>query len=148
MRSHRTTRLSALLTGLLRFRIRIVVSCGTDARLPVPIFLPQHHQIDAVTAQDRWRDIPDVPTLEELGIKESDTDTFQGLYAPAGTPQPIIERLANTLKEILSRPDVRAKYEQIGLPVVADGPREFRAVIERQVPMYKDVIDKAGLQVK
>jgi tripartite-type tricarboxylate transporter receptor subunit TctC len=89
-----------------------------------------------------------VPTLEELGIKDSDTDTFQGLYAPAGTPQPIIERLANTLKEILSRPDVRAKYEQIGLPVVADGPREFRAVIERQVPMYKDVIDKAGLQVK
>jgi tripartite-type tricarboxylate transporter receptor subunit TctC len=102
----------------------------------------------AVTAKERWRDIPDVPTLEELGIKDASTDTFQGLYAPAGTPQPIIQKLADTLNTILNRAEVRAKYEKIGLPVVADGPKDFRAVIEGQLPMYKEVIDKAGLQVK
>jgi tripartite-type tricarboxylate transporter receptor subunit TctC len=102
----------------------------------------------AVTAKQRWHDVPDVPTLEELGIKNADTDTFQGLYVPAATPQPIIDKLASTLKEILARPDVKEKYEKIGLPVVAAGPKEFGAVIDHQLPMYKDVIEKAGLQVK
>jgi tripartite-type tricarboxylate transporter receptor subunit TctC len=105
-------------------------------------------RVIAVTAKTRWHDIPDVPTTEELGIKDADTDTFQALFAPAGVPQPIIDKLSRTLNEILSRPDIRAKYEKIGLPVVADGPDKFRAVIEHQIPMYKEVIDKAGLQVK
>jgi tripartite-type tricarboxylate transporter receptor subunit TctC len=102
----------------------------------------------AVTSQARWPDLPDVPTLDELGIKDAVSDTFQGIYAPAGTPQPIIDRLAKELTAILARPDVREKFVKAGLPVVAEGPDVFRARIAREVPMYKEIIDKAGLRIQ
>jgi tripartite-type tricarboxylate transporter receptor subunit TctC len=102
----------------------------------------------AVTAEKRWPDLPDVPTLHELGITMPDTDTFQAIFAPAGTPQPIIDRLAKELAAILAQPDVREKFAKIGLPVVAEGPNTFRARIDVEVPMYKAVIEKAGLKVQ
>ena len=102
----------------------------------------------AVTADKRWPDLPDTPTLAELGIKSPSTDTFQALFAPAGTPQPIVDRLAKELAAILARPDIREKFAKIGLPVVAEGPDVFRARIAHEVPMYKAVVDKAGLKVQ
>ena len=102
----------------------------------------------AVTADKRWPDLPGTPTLAELGIKSPSTDTFQALFAPAGTPQPIVDRLAKELAAILARPDVREKFAKIGLPVVAEGPDVFRARIANEVPMYKAVIDKAGLKIQ
>ena len=102
----------------------------------------------AVTSKKRWPDLPNVPTLDELGIKDAESDTFQGLYAPAGTPKPIIERLAKELGKILADPEMKAKYVKLGLPVVAEGPEAFKARIAREVPMYKEVIDKAGLKIK
>jgi tripartite-type tricarboxylate transporter receptor subunit TctC len=102
----------------------------------------------AVTADKRWSDLPDTPTLAELGIKSPSTDTFQALLAPVGTPQPIVDRLVKELASILARPDVREKFVKIGLPVVAEGPEVFRARIAHEVPMYKAVIDKAGLKVQ
>ena len=102
----------------------------------------------AVTSKARWSDLPDVPSLEELGIKDAVSDTFQGVYAPAGTPPPVIDRLAQELAAILARPDVKEKFVKAGLPVVAEGPDAFRARIAREVPMYKEIIDKAGLKIQ
>jgi tripartite-type tricarboxylate transporter receptor subunit TctC len=101
----------------------------------------------AVTADKRWPDLPDTPTLAELGIKGPSTDTYQALLAPAGTPQPIVDRLVKALTAILARSDMREKFAKIGLPVVAEGPDVFRARIAREIPMYKAVIDKAGLEI-
>jgi tripartite-type tricarboxylate transporter receptor subunit TctC len=102
----------------------------------------------AVTAKKRWPDLPDVPTLDELGIKDAESDTFQALFAPAGTPRPIIDRLAKEIGKILAEPGMKAKYVKLGLPVIAEGPEAFRARIAREVPMYKEIIDKAGLRIK
>ena len=102
----------------------------------------------AVTSKQRWPDLPNVPSLDELGIKNAESDTFQGIYAPAGTPQAVVGRLAKELAAILARPDVRERFVKAGLPVVAEGPDAFRARIAREVPMYKEIIDKAGLKVQ
>jgi len=102
----------------------------------------------AVTSKGRWGDLPDVPSLEELGVTDAVSDTFQGIFAPAGTPQPVIDRLAKELTTILARPDIREKFVKVGLPVVAEGPEAFRARIAREVPMYKEIIDKAGLKIQ
>ncbi len=102
----------------------------------------------AVTSKARWPDLPNVPSLDELGVKDAESDTFQAVYAPAGTPQPIIDRLAKELAAILARPDIREKFAKAGLPVVAEGPEVFRARIAKEVPMYKDIIDKAGLKIR
>jgi tripartite-type tricarboxylate transporter receptor subunit TctC len=102
----------------------------------------------AVTSKTRWPDLPDTPTLDELGIKDAESDTFQGLFAPAGTPKPIVDRLAKEIGKILADPEIRERYAKSGLPVVAEGPDAFRARIAREVPLYKEVIDKAGLKIK
>jgi tripartite-type tricarboxylate transporter receptor subunit TctC len=101
----------------------------------------------AVTSKKRWPGLPNVPTLEEAGIKDVESDTFQGIYVRAGTPQPIVDRLAKELTAILNRPDIKDKYDKVGLPVVAEGPVGFRKRVEREVPMYKEVINKARLRI-
>ena len=102
----------------------------------------------AVTSQERWPELPNVPTLDELGVKDAVSDTFQGIFAPAGTPQAVIDRLAKELTLILNRPDIREKFVKAGLPVVAEGPDVFRARIAREIPMYKAIIDQAGLKIQ
>ena len=102
----------------------------------------------AVTSKTRYADLPGVPTLDEIGIKDAETDTFQAIFAPAGTPKAVVDRLAKEIAIILALPDVKEKFHNIGLPVVAEGPDEFRARIAREVPMYKEAIDKAGLKIK
>ncbi len=102
----------------------------------------------AVTSQERWPELPNVPTLDELGVKDAVSDTFQGIFAPAGTPQAVIDRLAKELTLILNRPDTREKFVKAGLPVVAEGPDVFRARIAREIPMYKAIIDQAGLKIQ
>jgi tripartite-type tricarboxylate transporter receptor subunit TctC len=102
----------------------------------------------AVTAKKRWAPLPDVPTLEELGIKDADSDTFQAVYVVAGTPQPIVDRLVKELTVILVKAETKEKFDKIGLPVVAEGPEVFRKRIAREVPMFKEIIDKAGLKIQ
>jgi tripartite-type tricarboxylate transporter receptor subunit TctC len=102
----------------------------------------------AITSEKRWGDLPNVPTLDELGVKDAVSDTFQAIYAPAGTPQAVIDRLVKELKSILARPDVQEKFVKAGLPVVAEGPDVFHARIAHEVPMYKEIIDKAGLKIQ
>ncbi len=101
----------------------------------------------AVTSSKRWPTLPDVPTLDEAGIKDAESDTFQAVYVRADTPQPVVDRLAKELAIILARPDIKDKYDKVGLPVLAEGPAAFRKRVEREVPMYKAIIDKAGLRI-
>lgn len=102
----------------------------------------------AQTGKERWPQLPNVPTLNELGIKNAESDTFQGLFAPAGVPKPIVDRLAKELTAILARPEIKEKYLKTGLGVLAEGPEKFKARIEREVPMYKEIIDKAGIKIR
>jgi tripartite-type tricarboxylate transporter receptor subunit TctC len=102
----------------------------------------------AVTAERRWPDLPDVPTLAELGIHGAESDTFYGIHAPGGTPRPVVDRLAKEIGLILARPDIQEKFKKAGQPALAEGPEAFAARIAREVPMYKEIIDKAGLKVQ
>ncbi len=102
----------------------------------------------AMTSRERWPDLPNVPTLVELGVKDAVSDTFQGLFAPAGTPQPIIDKIARELGKILSQPDMKEKFRKGGLPVLAEGPEKFKERVAREVAFYKNIVEKGGLKVK
>ncbi|MBK1658825.1 Bug family tripartite tricarboxylate transporter substrate binding protein [Paracraurococcus ruber] len=101
----------------------------------------------AQTGARRSPDLPEVPTLEELGIAEAVSETFNGLYAPAATPQLVLDRLASATLSVLARPDVQQRYRTGGVPVLAEGPEELRARVAREVPLWRDVIRQAKITV-
>ncbi len=102
----------------------------------------------AVAAAKRLPQLPDVPTLIELGLKDAEFETFQALFLVAGTPQPIVDRLVTVLSKILANPEIKARIEKTGLPVLAEGPDKFAARIARELPFYKGIIEKGGLKAK
>jgi tripartite-type tricarboxylate transporter receptor subunit TctC len=102
----------------------------------------------AGTGRERWPDLPDLPTLVESGFKDAVAETWQGLFAPAGTPDAIVEQIARETTTILQQPDVIEKFRQIGLVVVGKGPEAMRARLADEVPRWKEVIDKGGIKAQ
>ena len=101
----------------------------------------------AVTSVKRWDDLPDIPTVQESGFADFDYETIFGLFAPAATPQPIRDRLTKEILAALQRPDVRQRIQNAGMAVLARGPEALNARIAKEVPLYKDIVAKAGIPV-
>ncbi|WP_426441589.1 Bug family tripartite tricarboxylate transporter substrate binding protein [Bradyrhizobium genosp. P] len=100
----------------------------------------------AVTAIHRWFDLPDVPTMVDLGYKDFISDTFQGFLAPANTPTSIVERLSTKSIEILKTPRIAEQLRNDGFEVLANGPDGRSKRIADEVPKWHDVIVKAGIK--
>jgi tripartite-type tricarboxylate transporter receptor subunit TctC len=102
----------------------------------------------AQTGKERWPDLPDVPTLEQAGIPDAVVETTQMLLAPAGTPQPILDRLAAVVLKIMAKPEVHDRMLAASFAVHGEGPEALRDRIAREVPMWKDLVEQAGIQIK
>ncbi len=100
----------------------------------------------AVSGEKRWPSLPDVPTLVESGYPGFVTDTFAGLFAPAGTPKDIVDRLAKATQQALARPEVAARARQAGFQVIGGGPEVLAARVAREVPFNRDIITRAGIE--
>jgi tripartite-type tricarboxylate transporter receptor subunit TctC len=100
----------------------------------------------AVTGEARWFDLPNVPTMVELGYKDFIADTFQGFLAPAKTPQPIVEMLSTKAVEVLKQPAIVEQLRNNGFEVIAKGPEGMRRRIDVEVPKWHDIIAKAGIK--
>ena len=100
----------------------------------------------AVTSPRRWPSVPELPTMIELGFKDFDSSAWFGLMAPAGTPQPIIEKLRQETVRILARADVRERFDALGMEPIGNTPAEFAAVIAAEMPQWAKVIKDAGIK--
>ena len=100
----------------------------------------------AVTGEHRWVDLPDVPTMVELGYKDFVAETAQFFFAPARTPPDIVARLASKSMELLKKPQVIAQLRDNGYEVAAHGAQALSKYIESEVPKWHDVIAKAGIK--
>jgi tripartite-type tricarboxylate transporter receptor subunit TctC len=100
----------------------------------------------AVTGPERWHDMPDVPTMIELGYKDFVVDTFHCMLAPAGTPAEIVARLAKASIDCLKEPAFHEKLRALGFETIANGPDGLRRRIESDVQRYRDIIAKAGIE--
>jgi tripartite-type tricarboxylate transporter receptor subunit TctC len=100
----------------------------------------------AVTGSERWYDLPDVPTMIELGYSNFLSDTFHAVLAPNGTPPEIIERVATVLLETLRQPALHEQLRSLGFEVIGNGPDGLRRRIELEVPAYRDLIVKVGIE--
>jgi tripartite-type tricarboxylate transporter receptor subunit TctC len=99
----------------------------------------------AVTANARSPALPDVPTLEEAGIKNQEAETMQGVLVPAGTPKPIVDLLQAEIARIVQLPDVKARLLAIGLEPHGMSSADFTAYIKADIAKWKKVITDAKI---
>ncbi|MBO9650504.1 MAG: tripartite tricarboxylate transporter substrate binding protein [Variovorax sp.] len=102
----------------------------------------------AVTSPTRSPGMPDVPTLSEQGIANADSGSWVALLAPAGTPQPIIDKLSAAVKEVVSLPDVREKLIAQGATPRGTTPAELQATINADKDRYARVIKAGNVRVE
>jgi tripartite-type tricarboxylate transporter receptor subunit TctC len=101
-----------------------------------------------VTTPQRSAELPDVPTLAELGIKGADVTTWYGLYVTGGTPKPIVDTLYAELQRVLKLPDVQARLKGLGGEVGALTIEQFNDLNRREFEAYGKLIRDAGIKVE
>jgi len=100
----------------------------------------------AVTSAKRIPAMPDVPTLVELGYEDAVAETFTGLFAPADTPQDVLDSLASTLKTMLDDKDVIARFETMGTEARAMSRDEFADYLADNYEKWSKVIEEANIK--
>jgi tripartite-type tricarboxylate transporter receptor subunit TctC len=102
----------------------------------------------AVTSATRSPALPNVPTLQEAGVAGFDVASWQAIYAPAGTPAAIVQRLNSELEKILTQPDVKAKLDGLGLVHAANTPAQFTAFGNAEMAKWVKVVKDGKVKVE
>ncbi len=98
----------------------------------------------AVTTPKRTAVLPEIATVDELGLKGFDATTWHGLVAPANTPKEIIAILYDTTKKTLADPGVQKQLADLGVDIVGNSPQEFQAYIKAEIPKWTAVVKASG----
>jgi tripartite-type tricarboxylate transporter receptor subunit TctC len=100
----------------------------------------------AVTGRTRWHDLPDIPTMLEAGYPDFVFETYTAIMAPAKVPPEIVNRLEKVALDILNKPAMREKLTKSGFEVTAKTGKEHTARLTKEVPMFREIIEKAGIK--
>ncbi|WP_235907587.1 Bug family tripartite tricarboxylate transporter substrate binding protein [Siccirubricoccus phaeus] len=132
------------LVDLTAGRLPAFLATVSDA---APLLADRRARAIAVTARERIALMPDLPAMQETlpGVQAS---FWQALFAPAGTPQPIIARLAAAMRAATADPAFRAQWEARGLVMGQGGPEELRALLTADLATWRALIREAGIRVE
>jgi tripartite-type tricarboxylate transporter receptor subunit TctC len=100
----------------------------------------------AVTTARRSQSIPELPTVAESGLPGYEAMPWLGLVAPAGTPQPVVDRLQREIVEILKEPELRERFKGWGLDIIGNTPVEFASFLRRDIDLWTRVITTAKIK--
>ena len=101
----------------------------------------------AVTSIKRSALAPDLPTMAESGFPGFEAVPWFGLVAPSGTPKDVLDKLYGETAKALATPDIRKKFDELGLEPVGNTPAEFAAFIKTETPEWAKVIKDAGIKL-
>jgi tripartite-type tricarboxylate transporter receptor subunit TctC len=105
-------------------------------------------KVYGVTSPKRVASLPDVPTLDEQGLKGADVAIWHGLYAPKGTPKPVIDKLVSAMQAALQDPAVQQKFTELGAvsyPADKQNPAALQAHLKAEIDKWGPLIKKAGV---
>ncbi|HEU0082682.1 MAG TPA: tripartite tricarboxylate transporter substrate-binding protein, partial [Bradyrhizobium sp.] len=101
----------------------------------------------AVTTRERMVELPDVPTMFELGWQNLVTSSWQGVLVPSGTPRPIVDKLHDAIVKVLAEPAIQARMRNVGaIAVASPSPEQFKAYMDAETAKWTRVIKENGLQ--
>ena len=98
-----------------------------------------------ITDKKRLETLPDIPTLDELGIKDQEAETMTGVFVPAGTPKEIIALLQKEIAAVVKSPDIKARLLEVGVVPEGNTPAEFAAYLKADIAKWKKVIADAKI---
>jgi tripartite-type tricarboxylate transporter receptor subunit TctC len=102
----------------------------------------------AISSAKRSPLLPNVPTLDELGVKGYEASTFTGIFAPAGVPAPVIAKLSSSLKTALASPAVRERFAGMGVEIIELGQAEFAAYVRADYEKWLKVAREGNIVVE
>jgi tripartite-type tricarboxylate transporter receptor subunit TctC len=117
----------------------------TDLAPALPLIQAGKLKLIAMLANTRSPDMPDVPSVAET-VPGYDAKSWQGLFARAGTPQAIVDKISDALRPDLKRPQTAARFKAIGIVAQSDTSAEFRAFIASESVKWGKVIRAAGIE--
>lgn len=100
----------------------------------------------AVTTTQRSSSLPDIPTMQQAGLKDYEMAAWIGLLAPAGTPADVIAKIETDVQAILQTADVKKRLFDLGTDVSGMSSAEFSALVEKELPRYGEIMQKAGIE--
>lgn len=95
----------------------------------------------AITNDKRVDFAPELPTLNELGIKGQEAETMTGVFVPAGTPKPIVDLLQKEIAAIVNAPDIKKRLSELGIVPSGESSAQFTAYVKAEVAKWKKVIE-------
>jgi tripartite-type tricarboxylate transporter receptor subunit TctC len=123
------------------------VHVGSVALAPVePLIKEGKFTALAVTGAERWFSLPEVPTMIESGFPGFVSDTFNALFAPAGTPPEIIALLSRESRAALKTPEAREQAHRAGYQIVAGTPEQLAARLASEIPAVKELVARLGIK--
>ena len=94
----------------------------------------------AVTSPKRMAELPDVPTLQELGVPGFEAQAWWGMLAPAGTPDAIVNKMHAALQKALQEPAVKERLQQMGVVITATSPAELDRFVRNEIDKWGKVV--------
>jgi tripartite-type tricarboxylate transporter receptor subunit TctC len=98
----------------------------------------------ATTGETRLDVLPNVPTVGEAGFGDTESSSWFGLVAPKGTPRPIIDKLANAIRQAVDKPAFRERLTELGAQAVGGTPEQMAAHIKAEIAKWGPVVEKSG----
>jgi tripartite-type tricarboxylate transporter receptor subunit TctC len=134
---------AAAFTGLLSGDLPIIIATAVTV---APQLKAGKLKALAVSSPARFRDMPTVPTVAEAALPGFDVRTWAGIFAPKGTPAPVVAKLNSAIQQSLARPDVKARLEEVvGGDVQGSTPEAMKKMVASEVARWTDVIKKANI---
>jgi len=119
------------------------------AGMPVglPLYKGEKARALAVTSKTRFSGAPELPTLQEAGVKGYEMSLWQGVFVPAGTPTSIVQTLNTTILKILETPEMKDRFVKAGVQIAPMNTQQFTDLYNSDIARWKVVIEKAKIKL-
>jgi tripartite-type tricarboxylate transporter receptor subunit TctC len=133
------------LTDLIAGQIQVLFN---NAISTVPFIKTGQVRALAVTSIKRMPALPELPTIDEAGVKGYDNSSWSAVAAPAGTPKEIIAKLNSELNQILKLPDIQEKQGAVGAVIIGGTPEQFASYLKSEIAKFARVVKEAKISAQ
>ena len=130
---------SQSLNDLVAGRIDFVIGAPTAV---LPLIKAGKLKALAITARKRWSELPDVPTIDEAGVKGFVYTPWYGLWFPAGVPAEYVQRMRNEVTKILEDPEIKRAFAEQGFATVGTSSAEFAKIVSEEIAINKKLAQR------